>query len=92
MYSCCNIGKSTKIKLIVFSAIGIAIVGTSYFVFTPNNGAALGLSDLLGFAACPFMCAIMGGIMWIGSKFGETKSKITSLDPEKEQPFTIVEL
>jgi flagellar basal body-associated protein FliL len=92
MYSCCYIGKSTKIKLIVFLAIGIGVVSTSYFIFTSNNGAALGLSGLLGFAACPFMCAIMGGIMWIGSKFGKTKSKTTSLDPEKEQPFTIVKL
>jgi hypothetical protein len=85
MYSCCNIGKSTKTKVIIFSAIGIGIVSTSYFVFTSNNGAALALSGLLGFAACPVMCAVMGGTMWIGSKLGKTKRKTTSLGPEEEQ-------
>jgi len=63
VYSCCNLdGKNTKTKIIVLSVIGIAIVTASYFVLTTtNNGTALAFSGILGFAACPAMCAVMGG-------------------------------
>ena len=86
MYSCCNLGKNTKTKVIVLSVIGIAIVAASYFVFTStNNGTALVLSGILGFAACPAMCAVMGGGMWIASRFANRKSQINSEKENTEQ-------
>ncbi len=70
-------------KVIFFSVIGIAIVGASYAVFTAtNNGAALALSGILGFAACPAMCAVMGGGMWMASRFANRKSQ--KINSEKE--------
>ena len=81
--SCCNTGKITKKKIIVFSVIGIAIVAT-YFVFTAtNSSAALALPAILGFAACPAMCVAMGGVMWIAARFGSNKKQNNS---EKTSP------
>ena len=87
MYCCCSFdGKNTKTKVIVFSVIGIAVVTASYFIFTAsNNGAALALSGMLGFAACPAMCAVMGGGMWIASRFANKKSQKISSDNDQEQ-------
>lgn len=87
MYSCCNFeGKNTKTRVIFFSVIGIAVVAASYAVFTAaNNGAALALSGILGIAACPAMCAIMGGGMWIASRFANRKDKKTNFDHNQEQ-------
>lgn len=84
MYSCCNIeGKNTKTKVIFFSVIVIAVGAASYAAFTAaNNGSALALSGILGFAACPAMCAIMGGGMWIVSRFANRKSQ--KINSEKE--------
>src|SRR6059036_348961 len=74
--SCCDNGRITRKKIIVFSSIGIAIVGASYFVFTStNSGATLALTGLLGFAACPAMCATMGGAMWMASRLGSKKNQ-----------------
>lgn len=77
MYSCCRFdGRNTKRKVIFFSVIGIAVIAASYGVFiAANNGAALALSGILGFAACPAMCAIMGGGMWIASRFGSKRNQ-----------------
>ncbi len=86
MFSCCNIGKNTKTKIIVFSAIGIAIVAASYFVFTAtNNGAALALFGILGFAACPAMCAVMGEEMWVASRFRNRKGQKINSNNDQEQ-------
>lgn len=86
MYSCCTCdGKNTKTKVIVLS-IGIAIIASSYFVFTTtNNGTALAFSGILGFAACPAMCVAMGGGMWIASRFANRKSQKISAENDQEQ-------
>jgi hypothetical protein len=80
VYSFCNCDeKNTKKKIIVLSAIGIAVIASSYFVFTiTNNGAALAFSGILGFAACPAMCAAMGGSMWIASRIATRKNQNNS--------------
>ncbi|MEP6576476.1 MAG: hypothetical protein ABJB85_08625 [Nitrososphaerota archaeon] len=85
--SCCNTGKNTKTKVIAFSVIGIAILATSYFIFTTTNSsrAALAFSGILGFAACPAMCAVMGGGMWIASRFVNKKSQKDNSDQDQEQ-------
>lgn len=87
MYSCCSFdGKNSKTKVIVFSVIGIAVVAASYFIFTAsNNGAALVLSGMLGFAACPAMCAVMGGGMWIASRFANGKSQEINSENDQER-------
>ncbi len=91
MYSCCNFdGRNTKTKVIFFSVIGIAIVAASYAVFTAaNNRAALALSGILGFAACPAMCAIMGGEMWIASRFANRKSQKINSENDQERSCCI---
>ena len=86
MFSCCNFGKNTKTKIIVLSVIGIAIVAASYFVLTAtNNGTVLAFSGILGFATCPAMCAVIGGGMWIASRFANRKSQSNSEKEKTEQ-------
>jgi flagellar basal body-associated protein FliL len=78
--SCSNNKKFTKKKIIIFSLIGIAAAAITYFVFSAtNSGAALALPAVLGLAACPLMCAAMGGIMWISARLGnKNKQKVNS--------------
>lgn len=70
MYACCNV-RLTKKRVMAFAAMAIAVAATSYFVFTTtNSGTVLALSGVLGFAACPAMCAAMGGSMWLANRIG----------------------
>lgn len=79
----CNNEKITKKKIIIFSLIGVAVVATTYFVYTATkSGAVFALPAVLGLAACPLMCVAMGGIMWLGARFGLKKDK-----KEKPQKF-----
>lgn len=73
----CNPGKtSTKRKVTIFSSVGLAAAITSYLIFTTTNNPAIAsaLPALLSFAACPLMCAVMGGIMWF-SRHSSTSNK-----------------
>ena len=65
--ACSNTGKITKKKIALFSSIAVAIGATTYFIFTTTNNPALAATIplILSFAACPAMCAAMGGIMWL---------------------------
>ena len=78
--SCCggkgNGRKITKKKIIIFSTLGTGIAATSYFALTATNSQALvAFSTLLGFAACPAMCAVMGGGIWIFNKLSSKKKR-----------------
>ncbi len=86
MYSCCNIGKTNKTKIIILSAIGASILAASYYFFiSPNNGPVLALSGLLGLAACPAMCAVMGGAMWMASRLGSKKNQKANSENTNQQ-------
>jgi hypothetical protein len=78
--SCCNNGKITKKKVMVFSLIGTGIIATSYITLTGTNiVGAVALPVVLAFAACPAMCAAIGGSMWIANRFKKGKyQKINS--------------
>ena len=57
-----NGGRITKKKVVIFTLAGVGIAATSYYVLTTTNvAAAAALVPLAGFAACPAMCAAMGG-------------------------------
>jgi hypothetical protein len=72
----CSPGKmSTKRKVTIFSSVGLAAI-TSYLTFTTTNNPAISsaLPVLLSLAACPLMCAVLGGIMWF-SRRSSTRNK-----------------
>src|SRR5213592_4127378 len=74
--SCCNNGKITRKKMIIFSLVAGAIGVSSYFlIFTTNIAAAASLPVLTGFVACPLMCAAMGGGIWLSSRLSRNKHK-----------------
>lgn len=67
----------------VFSIIGIGITATSYFIFTSANiVGALALPAVLVSAACPAMCAAVGGGMWIANRF--KKGKFQKINSNKD--------
>jgi len=72
--SCCNNGKITRKKIILFSLVAGAIAVSSYFlIFTTNIATAASLPMLTGFVACPLMCVAMGGGMWLSSRLSRNK-------------------
>jgi hypothetical protein len=78
MCMACDPGKmSTKKKIIMFSSIGLVIAITATYLvltttITNNPTIAAAIPVLLSFAACPLMCAAVGGLMW----FSRRSSKI----------------
>jgi hypothetical protein len=78
----CSPGKmSTKRKVTIFLSVGLVAAITSYLTFTTTNNPAIAsvLPAFLSLAACPLMCAVMGGIMWF-SRRSSTSDKGNSHD------------
>lgn len=82
MYPCCN-NVVTKRKLVIMSLIAIAIVSTFYFILaSTSNISGLAISGVLGLAACPIICAAMGGGMWAANRFTNKKNQIVNREKE----------
>jgi hypothetical protein len=85
MHPCCNV-TSTKKRVIAFALIGTAFATLSYFTLTAiNSGTVLALSGVLGFAACPAMCAAMGGGMWLADRIRRKNKPVNSVKETTEQ-------
>lgn len=71
----CGPRKLTRKRVILYSSLGVGVVGGTYLAFTTTNNPALAAAIPLisGFAICPAMCAVMGGIMWIMSRRSKNK-------------------
>ncbi len=67
----------TKKRIITLVVAIIGIAATIYAVsIATKNFAILALSPLLlGFLACPLMCGVMGGGLWLVGKFTRNKQK-----------------
>lgn len=74
----CNTGKISKKKIALFSSIIVAMGATTYFIFSATNNPAIAATIplILSFAACPAMCAGMGGIMWLMNRKKKSTEKI----------------
>jgi phosphate/sulfate permease len=69
-------GKFTRKKIMMFSVVGVGIAAASYFALTSNNIQTVAASSaLLGIMACPIMCGVMGGIMWMVHRINRKKNK-----------------
>jgi hypothetical protein len=67
----------TKKRIIVLLVVVVGIAATIYAVsLATKNFAVLALSPLvLGFLACPLMCGVMGGGMWLMGRLSRNKQK-----------------
>lgn len=88
----CNTGKiKTKKKIIIFSSIGLAIAAATYLAFTTttnNSATAAAIPALVSFAACPAMCAAIGGGIWLKNRFSKNNNdnNVISIATAKEEP------
>lgn len=62
-------GHSKKRIIAIISGAGIAVTGIAYVSLAANPVAAAAIPVVLAFAACPAMCAAMGGAMWMSRRF-----------------------
>jgi hypothetical protein len=69
----------TKKRIIVLLVVVVGIAATIYAVsLVTKNFAILALSPIaLSFLACPLMCGVMGGVMWLGHRLSRNKDKDT---------------
>ena len=67
----------TKKRIITLVVVVVGIATTIYAVsVATKNFALLALSPLaLGFLACPLMCAVMAGGMWLAGRGSRNKEK-----------------
>jgi hypothetical protein len=63
----------SKKRIAILSTIGAGVAGVGYISFTPNPAIGASMSAILAFAACPAMCAAMGGSMWLSRRFSKKK-------------------
>jgi len=73
----CSGRKMTKRWIITFVVVAIGIVASIYALSAAtNNFAILTASPLvLAFLACPIMCGVMAGGMWLVSRFSRSKQR-----------------
>jgi hypothetical protein len=83
----CGSGKmSTKRKVTIFSSVGLAIAIATYLAFITTNNPTItsAILALLSLAACPLMCAVIGGVMWF-SRHSSTNNKVNSHNSHNTQ-------
>jgi uncharacterized membrane protein YciS (DUF1049 family) len=68
----CHGNNRKRIAIIAGAGAGAAGVIT-YASLAANPVAAAALPAVLAFAACPAMCAVMGGIMWLNRRISKKK-------------------
>jgi hypothetical protein len=76
--SCHNTGRAGSKKkrmIVIISGAGIGVAGIAYVSLLANPVAAAVIPAVLAFAACPAMCAAMGGAMWLSRCFSKKKKK-----------------
>lgn len=67
-------GRITRKRIVVLSSVGAGIAAASYAALTLNPLAGVAAPLILAFAACPAMCAAMGGAMWIRKRMAKKKA------------------
>src|SRR5581483_6725494 len=78
----CDTGKMTKRKIAIISSAGAGIGIVSYFAFTTMPALAAAIPAILTFAACPAMCAAMGGAMWLQKRRANKKNSLKMAEKE----------
>lgn len=81
----CNSTRKPLKKIIIILAMVIGIGASTYFVFSATNNPVFAASIplIMSFAACPLMCAAMGGSMWLMKRYKKRSNlpKGTNLNP-----------
>lgn len=67
----CNSTRKPLKKIILILAMVIGIGAITYFIFSATNNPVFAASIplIMSFAACPLMCAAMGGSMWLMNRY-----------------------
>jgi len=76
----------TKRKIAIISSAGAGIAIVSYFAFTTVPALAAAIPAILTFAACPAMCAAMGGAMWLQKRRANKKNSLKMAEGEMIAP------
>ena|SRR5918995_877766 len=85
-------GGSKKRTIAMISGAGAGVAGIAYVSLMTNPGATAAIPAILAFAACPAMCAAMGGAMWLSRRFSKRKNKAQIQQPvvnSKEQAVEV---
>lgn len=81
----CNNTRNPLKKISIVLAMVIGIGAITYFVFSATNNPVFAASIplIMSFAACPLMCAAMGGSMWLMNRYKKRNNlaKETKLNP-----------
>jgi hypothetical protein len=91
IYMCMSCHSSNRKRIAIIAGAGAGATGViTYVSLAANPVAAAALPVVLAFAACPAMCAAMGGIMWLSRRMSKKKNMMILLQ-EQQQPIPKVE-
>lgn len=86
-------GRSNKKRMIaIISGAGVGAAGIAYVSLAVNPVAAAAIPAVLAFAACPAMCAAMGGAMWLNRRFSKKKNQTEVQQPVANSKEEAVEV
>jgi hypothetical protein len=74
----------SKKRIAILSAMGAGAIGAVYLSFTANPAIGASISAILAFAACPAMCAAMGGTMWLSRRFSKKKGNMQQMQQKQK--------
>jgi len=72
---------SKKRTIAMISGAGAGAAGIAYVSLAANPGATAAIPAVLAFAACPAVCAAMGGAMWLRKRFSKRKNQTQVQEP-----------
>lgn len=74
-------GRGSKKNIAIISGAGVGAASIAYVSLAGNPIAAAALPAVIAFAACPGMCAAMGGAMWLSRRISKRKNQTEVQQP-----------
>jgi uncharacterized membrane protein YhiD involved in acid resistance len=74
----------SKKRIAILSTMGAGAVGALYLSVTTNPAIGAPIYAILAFAACPTMCAAMGGSMWLSRRLSKKKGNAQQIQQKQK--------
>jgi len=78
---CMSCRGSNRKRIAIIAGAGAGVAGIAYASLAASPISAAALPVVLAFAACPAMCAAMGGAMWLRKRFSKRKNLTRVQEP-----------
>ena len=79
-----NVRRFSKKRIAILSTMGAGAIGAVYLSVTANPAIGASISAILAFAACPAMCAAIGGTMRLSRRFSKKRGNAQQIHQKQK--------